>query len=111
MATQVRAALGKLDAAQYAAPILFAYEPVWAIGEHGIPATSDYADARHAEIIDVAHDILGRKIPMPVWWIRQSKKNCEDLISCPHIDGLFIGRSAWEVSGYLEILAKCAAKI
>ena len=28
------------------ATILFAYEPVWAIGEKGIPATSDYADAR-----------------------------------------------------------------
>jgi triosephosphate isomerase len=29
----------------------------------------------------------------------------------PHIDGLFIGRSAWNVEGYLDILAKCAAKL
>ena len=34
--------------------ILLAYEPVWAIGENGIPATADYADARQAEIIEVA---------------------------------------------------------
>ena len=27
------------------------------------------------------------------------------------IDGLFIGRSAWNVAGYLDILAKCAAKL
>ncbi|MFN7052888.1 MAG: triose-phosphate isomerase, partial [Gemmobacter sp.] len=32
-------------------------------------------------------------------------------ITCPHIDGLFIGRSAWDVAGYLDILAKCAAKL
>ena len=37
--------------------------------------------------------------------------NCEELITCPHIDGLFIGRSAWKVEGYLDILARCAAKI
>ncbi len=110
LATQVRAALGALDTAQYDAPILFAYEPVWAIGEHGIPATSDYADARHAEIIDVAHDVLGRKVPC-LYGGSVNPHNCEDLISCPHIDGLFIGRSAWDVNGYLDILAKCAAKI
>ncbi|MFS8116807.1 triose-phosphate isomerase, partial [Rhizobium jaguaris] len=33
------------------------------------------------------------------------------LISCPHVDGLFIGRSAWKIEGYLDILEKCAAKI
>ena len=46
-----------------AAPILLAYEPVWAIGVNGIPATSDYADARQAEIIAVAGDVLGRRVP------------------------------------------------
>ena len=25
--------------------------------------------------------------------------NCAELIACPHIDGLFIGRSAWDVDG------------
>ena len=29
----------------------------------------------------------------------------------PHIDGLFIGRSAWDVAGYLDILAKVSAAI
>ncbi|MEQ8699332.1 MAG: triose-phosphate isomerase, partial [Bauldia litoralis] len=37
--------------------------------------------------------------------------NCEELIACPHIDGLFIGRSAWNVEGYLDILTRCAAKL
>ena len=106
--TQVRGALGKLTGTQKSAPILLAYEPVWAIGAHGIPATSDYADVRHAEIIAVARDVLGRKIPC-LYGGSVNPGNCADLITCPHIDGLFIGRSAWNVEGYLDILSRCAA--
>jgi triosephosphate isomerase len=107
---QVRGALGKLSEAQKSAPILLAYEPVWAIGVNGIPATSDYADDRQAEIIAVAQDVLGRNVPC-LYGGSVNPQNCEELIQCPHIDGLFIGRSAWNVEGYLDILAKCAAKI
>ncbi|WFE76511.1 triose-phosphate isomerase [Roseinatronobacter sp. S2] len=108
--TQVRTALHKLSSDQKAAPILLAYEPVWAIGEHGIPATSDYADARQSEIIAVAQDVLGRKIPC-LYGGSVNPDNCEELIQCPHVNGLFIGRSAWNVEGYLDILARCAATI
>ncbi|RDJ07054.1 triose-phosphate isomerase [Rhizobium grahamii] len=107
---QVRGALGTLSTHQMSQEILLAYEPVWAIGENGIPASADYADARQAEIIAVAEDVLGRKIPC-LYGGSVNPANCEDLISCPHIDGLFIGRSAWNVEGYLDILAKCAAKL
>ena len=110
LATQVRGALARLDAGQKSAPILLAYEPVWAIGEHGIPATSDYADARQAEIIAVAEELLGRRVPC-LYGGSVNPGNCQDLIACPHIDGLFIGRSAWQVEGYLDILARCAATL
>jgi L-erythrulose 1-phosphate isomerase len=107
---QVRGALGKLSEDQKKSEILLAYEPVWAIGVNGIPATSDYADARQAEIIAVAQAILGRRVPC-LYGGSVNPGNCEELIACPHVDGLFIGRSAWNVEGYLDILAKCAAKI
>ncbi|RFU12370.1 triose-phosphate isomerase [Rhodobacteraceae bacterium W635] len=110
LAMQVRGALARLDAGQKSAPILLAYEPVWAIGEHGIPATSDYADARQAEIIAVAEEVLGHRVPC-LYGGSVNPGNCQDLISCPHIDGLFIGRSAWQVEGYLDILARCAATL
>lgn len=110
LAQEVRGALGKLQGEQKNATILLAYEPVWAIGERGIPATSDYADARHAEIAKVAESILGRRIPC-LYGGSVNPQNCEELIACDHIDGLFIGRSAWKVEGYLDILARCAAKI
>lgn len=110
LTAQVRGALGKLSPEQKSAGILLAYEPVWAIGENGIPASSDYADARQAEIIAVAQDVLGRRVPC-LYGGSVNPENCEELIACPHIDGLFIGRSAWDVEGYLDILARCAAKL
>lgn len=106
--TQVRGALA--DVAASDAPILLAYEPVWAIGVNGIPATSDYADARQAEIIAVAQDVLGRRVPC-LYGGSVNPGNCQELIACPHVDGLFIGRSAWQVEGYLDILARCAATL
>jgi triosephosphate isomerase len=110
LATEVRGALSKLSGDQKNAEILLAYEPVWAIGEKGIPASAEYADARQAEIIAVAEEILGRRVPC-LYGGSVNPGNCEELISCPNIDGLFIGRSAWKVEGYLDIIGKCTAKL
>ena len=107
---QVRSALEPIAEIDAKATILLAYEPVWAIGEGGIPATSDYADARQAEIIDTARDVLGKASPC-LYGGSLNSDNCEELIACSHIDGLFIGRSAWNVEGYLNILSKCLAVI
>ena len=107
LAAQVRGALGALHGAQRQAQMVLAYEPVWAIGVNGIPATSDYADARQAEIIAVAGDLLGRRVPC-LYGGSVNPDNCAELIGCPHVDGLFIGRSAWDVQGYLNIVALCA---
>jgi L-erythrulose 1-phosphate isomerase len=108
LAGEVRGALARLKPAQHAAPILLAYEPVWAIGEHGIPASAVYADARQAEIVAVAQDILGRRIPC-LYGGSVNPDNCAELAACAHIDGLFIGRSAWDVTGYLNILERVKA--
>ena len=37
--------------------------------------------------------------------------NCVSLASRPHIDGLFIGRSAWNVEGYIGIVEKVTAAL
>lgn len=106
--TQVRAALSQLENSQKVSPILFAYEPVWAIGVDGVPAPYDYADARQAEIIAVANEVLGRRVPC-LYGGSVDSDNCEKFIGRQHVDGLFIGRSAWKVEGYLDILSKCAS--
>lgn len=107
---QVEGALGKLEGAERQAELLLAYEPVWAIGVNGIPATADYADARHARIAETAEAALGRKVPV-LYGGSVNPQNCEELIRQPHIDGLFIGRSAWAVDGYLDILGRVSAAI
>ena len=107
---QVEGALALLEGEAKAATILLAYEPVWAIGVNGIPATSDYADERHKRIADVAEAALGRRVPV-LYGGSVNPGNCEELISEAHIDGLFIGRSAWDVIGYLDILQRVSKAI
>ena len=110
LARQVRGALARLTDAQKSAPLLFAYEPVWAIGVGGTPASADYADARQAEIIAVAAEMLGNPVPC-LYGGSVNPGNCAELVEQPHVDGLFIGRSAWNVEGYLDILTRCGAVV
>lgn len=100
---QVEGALGLLEGTDKTKTILLAYEPVWAIGVNGIPASADYADERHALIAEWAKESLGVAVPV-LYGGSVNPGNCAELIAKPHIDGLFIGRSAWDVNGYLDIL-------
>ncbi|WHO75687.1 triose-phosphate isomerase [Rhizobium sp. BT03] len=107
---QVEAALRGIDTEADKAPILLAYEPVWAIGANGIPATADYASERHGRIAELARSILGHAVPV-LYGGSVNPDNCEELVTQAHIDGLFIGRSAWSVDGYLDILGRVSAAI
>lgn len=104
LAAQVRAALGGLPAETPDAPILLAYEPVWSIGEGGTPASAAYAAERHAVIAEVVDTELGRSLPC-LYGGSVNVTNCCDYVRQPHVDGLFIGRSAWEAEGYLQIIS------
>ncbi len=107
---QTTGALQFLGADQRAAKVLFAYEPVWAIGEHGIPASSDYADDKQALIKRVAGALL--PAPPPVLYGGSvNPGNAAELIGRPHVDGLFIGRSAWAPEGYIDILRRVSAAL
>jgi L-erythrulose 1-phosphate isomerase len=110
LAAQTEGALQFLDERQRTASILFAYEPVWAIGEKGIPATSDYADARQALIKRVAARVLPGE-PQVLYGGSVNPGNAAELVACAHIDGLFIGRSAWAPEGYIDILRRASAAI
>lgn len=107
--TQVEIALSRI-VEKCGAPLVLAYEPVWAIGARGTLASPDYADEQQAHILEIAERLLGRR-PSCLYGGSVDATNCADLISRRHIDGLFIGRSAWSVGGYLDIVARCAADI
>ncbi|NAZ37852.1 triose-phosphate isomerase [Rubellimicrobium sp. CFH 75288] len=108
LARQAEAALR--PAAEAGGEILLAYEPVWAIGTGGIPAEPAYAEDRQARLAEVARAVLGRPVPV-LYGGSVTAENCAALIACPHVDGLFVGRAAWAVEGYLEILRRVAAAL
>ena len=110
LALQVHGALQYLEGQAKAATILFAYEPVWAIGDKGIPASADYADRQQALIKKIAGDLLPA-IPPVLYGGSVNPQNAAELIGQPHIDGLFIGRSAWQAEGYIDILQRASAAI
>ena len=110
LSAEVEGALQFLDDRAKAAPILFAYEPVWAIGEKGLPASPDYADRQQALIKRVAATILPAAPPV-LYGGSVNPGNAAELIRQPHVDGLFIGRSAWAAEGYIDILRRVAAAV
>ncbi|TPM40880.1 triose-phosphate isomerase [Mesorhizobium sp. B2-3-4] len=110
LSAQVEGALQFLEGEEKAARILFAYEPVWAIGDKGIPASSDYADRQQALIKKVAGGLLP-SVPPVLYGGSVNPGNAAELIGQPNIDGLFIGRSAWQAGGYIDILRRASAAI
>ncbi|MBP7002629.1 triose-phosphate isomerase [Amaricoccus sp.] len=110
LAAQTKGALARLDAGQRKREILLAYEPVWAIGEKGIPASSDYADRQQGLIKEAAAEVLGRA-PQVLYGGSVNPGNAAELVACPHVDGLFIGRSAWAAEGYVDILKRVVATL
>lgn len=110
LAAEVLGALEGLEEHQLSAEILFAYEPVWAIGANGIPASADYADRQQALIKEVAESRLGSTPPV-LYGGSVNPGNAAELVGQPHIDGLFIGRSAWQPEGYIDILKRVSAAI
>lgn len=83
--------------------VLIAYEPVWSIGEGGTPATPEFANEQHIKISNLVEQITGNTLPI-LYGGSVNADNAKTLASQSHIDGLFIGRAAWDVAGYLNIL-------
>lgn len=79
-----------------------AYEPVWAIGVNGKPASTEYAQEKHAVIRYTLMEIFGEygsQIPI-LYGGSVNPQNANELIQQPAIDGLFVGRSAWNAEKF-----------
>lgn len=80
--------------------VLIAYEPIWAIGENGRPATVEELRkpfrALEAEFGETVEGILyGGSVNLD---------NAAELLGIDGVDGLFVGRTAWQLEGYLQLL-------
>lgn len=106
LSTQLKVGLNGVPAEQ-AENLWIAYEPVWAIGVNGIPATKEYASAKHEVIRKTLYRLFGeergKQIPV-LYGGSVNSENAAELIMMPEIDGLFIGRSAWEAQNFSRII-------
>ena len=87
--------------------LIFAYEPVWAIGEGGTPASPSHANSIHATIRQAIGDLYDREMAdeVPVIYGGSvNRENAHSLIAEPDIDGLFVGRAAWEAKGFIGLI-------
>lgn len=99
---QTRAALshvGKVAAGK----VILAYEPVWSIGEGGVPADPDFANEQHKRIKAVTAAEIGTALPV-LYGGSVNQQNCCAFARQSHIDGLFIGRAAWNAVGFIGIV-------
>ena len=97
---QVSAALSRVSAPDQ---VVIAYEPVWSIGENGTPAEPDFVERQHGLLKDLTGSITGRPLDI-LYGGSVNPQNCVALASQPNIDGLFIGRSAWQAEGFIDIV-------
>jgi triosephosphate isomerase len=99
---QTRAALSLVGKSS-ASKVILAYEPVWSIGEGGVPADPDFANEQQRRIKAVTLAETGAALPI-LYGGSVNPQNCCALARQPHIDGLFIGRAAWNAAGFIGIV-------
>lgn len=104
---QMKAAIAGLNEEQIQ-QVIIAYEPIWAIGERGVPATAQEAESIHHHLRNVLIERYGEAVATKIAILyggSVNPQNCVELIQQPNIDGLFIGRSAWQAEGFCNILS------
>ena len=95
-------AAGALDglAPEQLSRVVIAYEPIWAIGEKGRPATVEELREPFARL----GETYGSRVQGLLYGGSVNLSNARDLLGIEHVTGLFVGRTAWELDGYLELL-------
>lgn len=96
-------AAAALDGLQNPTDVLIAYEPVWAIGEHG-------RAPHQREIAPVLAELADLPVRGVLYGGSVSEDNAAGLLRLPGVDGLFVGRAAWQVEAYVRLLATAAER-
>lgn len=104
---QLKISLFEIDK-EHATQVIIAYEPIWAIGEKGIAATPEAAQYIHQQLRSALIQLYGQQIAQQMLLLYGGSVNLENsipLIAQPDIDGLFIGRGAWQAKDFCNILS------
>lgn len=117
---QARAALEGLTEGQLAR-VLIAYEPIWAIGASGRPAQVQELEEPFAALREEfggrasggqGSGAAGGGQPGVAGLLYGGSVNLDNaagLLAMRDVDGLFVGRTAWELDGFLALLELASA--
>jgi triosephosphate isomerase len=107
--TQVRAALSGLSAEQVA-PLVLAYEPVWAIGTGRAATAVDAEDAcvfLRARIAELSGSEAAASVRIQ-YGGSVTPDNAAELVSEPDVDGLLVGGASLDAGKFLDIIRAVA---
>jgi triosephosphate isomerase (TIM) len=101
---QLRAGIDGVDEVQVAS-MLFAYEPVWAIGT-GRTATPEDASAVHGAIVTALKTAIGeRALGIPILYGGSvNRGNASALLAAPDVDGVLVGGASLDADGWNAIV-------
>lgn len=108
--TQIKVGLHGI-AAEDLDKVWIAYEPVWAIGVNGIPAPVEYAQEKHHVIRETLRELYGEAADVvpALYGGSVNLENATRLFVQPDIDGLYVGRVAWDAKRFAGLIADCLA--
>jgi L-erythrulose 1-phosphate isomerase len=92
--------------------VMLAYEPTWAIGVAGKPADPTYVQEKHAAIRETLNNMYSVEIAAEVPLLyggSVNRLNFRSYAEIAHVDGLFVGRAAWNPQSFLELIGMSRA--
>jgi L-erythrulose 1-phosphate isomerase len=87
--------------------VMIAYEPTWAIGVAGQPADPSYVQEKHAALREALSKMYSAESAAQVPLLYGGSVNRQNFCSYAEIaqvDGLFVGRAAWNPQSFLELI-------
>lgn len=96
--------LAALSLADFTKPLLFAYEPVWAIGTGKVATLSEIAEVHQylRQQLDQKMGNSGKTVPL-LYGGSVNSQNARDIASVKEVNGFLIGGASLKVSSLLEI--------
>jgi triosephosphate isomerase len=86
--------------------MVFAYEPIWAIGT-GVAATPDDAQEACAWIRTTIGEAAGDEAAASVriqYGGSVTPENTESLLACPDVDGALVGGASLDAAAFVDII-------
>lgn len=83
--------------------IIIAYEPYWAIGVNGIPASTPEIEEVVSTIRQLVSEFTQQTLPI-LYGGSVDEANCERIMAETSVEGLFVGRAALDAKRFVSIM-------